>query len=147
MTGKSLVACKEDRAERTDPYRVYIVYTPSGSVLDVLSYPRQLALIQKEVQIYHATAMFARRAFTTADPSYCFHDRNLRQEIELVWQRLHGRYFDAVWFYGEGLCEFTRNVALLAMRTRITVVDYSERHSLLNRYLEQWILGKSVSLQ
>ena len=146
MTGRSLVAYREDHEDRKDPYRVYVVYTPRGSVLDALSHPKQLALIHKEVRIYNATAMFARRAFTAADPAHCLSDPNLKREIEVTWERLHNRYFDAVWFYGEGLCEFTRNVAMLAMRTRITVVDYSERHSLLNRYLEQWILGKSVSL-
>jgi hypothetical protein len=147
MTGRSLVAYREDREERTDPYRVYIVYNQGGSILDSLSHPRQLAVIQKEIQTYHATAMFARRAFTTRDVHAVYSDPNLRREIEFTWERLHQSYFDAVWFYGEGLSEFTRAVAMLAMRTRITVVDYSERHSLLNRYLEQWILGKSVSLR
>lgn len=147
MTGRSLVAYNEDQDDRKDPYRVYVVYTPNRSVLASLSHPKQLALIQKEVQIYNATAMFARRAFTTTDVSLCFKDPNLKREIEVTLERLHAGYFNAVWFYGEGLCEFTRNIAMLAMRTRITVVDYSDRHSLLNRYLEQWILGKSVSLR
>ena len=146
MSGTSLVAYKEDQQERLDPYRVYVVYNPRGSVLDAISYPRQLAMIQKEARIYNATLMFARRAFTRSDVSVVYSDQNLRRELELSIERLHAQYFDAVWFYGDGLCEFTRNIALLAMRTRITVVDYSERHSLLNRYLEQWILGKSVSL-
>ena len=54
MTGRSLVAYREDREERTDPYRVYIVYNQGGSILDSLSHPRQLAVIQKEIQTYHA---------------------------------------------------------------------------------------------
>ncbi len=146
MSGRSLVAYKEDQQERLDPYRVYVVYNPRGSVLDAITYPRQLAMIQKEARIYNATLMFARRTFTQHDVSIVYNDQNLKRELELVVGRLHAEYFDAVWFYGEGLSEFTRHIALLAMRTRTTVVDYSERHSLLNRYLEQWILGKSVSL-
>lgn len=119
---------------------VYVLYTPRVSVMREVEYVGAMLDIESEVKRTRMSARIADKRFTALSLQDVACDKVLLAALQDDWKMLQRASFSRVWFFGDGISEYTRAVAGLAMERRIPISNYAKRESLLDKFLANWIL-------
>lgn len=125
---------------QTSIQNMYLVYTPKASFISWRIHEAEAeAHVQKMSTIgYNVTLADLRFVFLPMEEVYA--DARLHDRFESDGSLLCGGYFDTVWFFGGGLSDFTQSIARLAAHRGILIQNRAENGSVLDRYLQRWIL-------
>lgn len=134
MTGSNVALFRSNLRD------VYVLYTPRASVMREVEYVGAMLDIESEVKRARISARIADKRFTALPLHDLILDDTLSSALQDDWEMLQRACFSRVWFFGNGISEYTRAVAGVALQKRIPMSNYAVRNSLLDRFLTNWIL-------
>ena len=124
---------------RANSVRVYVIFSPSSRFRIQHDESRLHLRMAERISKHQLTASFADVRFSTKPISAIFRDEKLRGVAELDWNMLTSGHFGSLWLYGDFASEFLMNATNVAIRSRIQIGNFSEKNSILDRYLCNWI--------
>lgn len=124
---------------RENAFRAYIIVTCSPLYTVKNNATKEHERIVEAINSANIDATFAHEQLTRARPKVPI-SSELRAMLVNDLRNLQNGYFGSVWFCGDTTSDFTRAVALMAAKNKIALKNYSERGSVLDRFLKKWIL-------
>lgn len=124
---------------RANSVRVYVIFSPSSTYRIRQDESKVHTRIADRISSNRLTASFADVRFCTKPISAIWADEQLRKVAEEDWRMLTTNHFGSLWLYGDFASEFLMNAANVAIRNRIHIGNFSEKNSVLDRYLRNWI--------